>query len=309
MKLPRPNGVVFLFRAARIALVGLAAIGGMVITAHATTGEPARVPADTAAAPSLGNVSNPNFSVLDSLLAQADSIAQSQRANNERARIFLSWDAPWGMPRASRTHWPKSGDPRAADTLWLCLLPGRTSVGFLGFMADLYFRAAPGDTLGPWWHMEHGAPNNGGVIAEFGPDDESFPQRQPWKSSGIPYAKMDRTPGSAHLQLLFAVPYTQAAPVIPDSIYTLCRVIFRHRRNLPGAGQPVCIEWGSSSLDYWLKDSVGCNRGERFVSYASDRDVCETFRPIEPKPPASSPNGKRKPATGRRRAAPAHSRP
>jgi len=40
---------------------------------------------------------------------------------------------------------------------------------------------------------------------------------------------LDRTPQVARLRMVFAVPYERAGPVVADSIYTLCRVILKHR--------------------------------------------------------------------------------
>ena len=148
------------------------------------------------------------------------------------------------------------------------------------FGAELYFRAAPGDTLGPWWHMNGDGQNKGALSADFGPDG-SFPQRQPWAASGFGAIRMYRTAASARVSLIFAVPHTGAVPINADSVYTLCRVMLRHHRVLPGCSQPVCVEWASAGLGYGLKDEPTVNRGERFVSYASDESVCESFLPMK----------------------------
>jgi len=227
--------------------------------------------------------------ILQDLLNRADTlIAQQGGSRAENARIYLTWDAPYGMPRASRIHRPRAHDPMAVDTLWLCFLPGRTSKGFLGFGADLYFRAAEGDTLGPWWHMEGAGQNKGELTMDFGPD-ASFPQAQPWAVGGFGGAKMYRTAASARVNINFAVPYTDAVPVNPDSVYTLCRVLLHHHRVLPGCSQPVCVEWSKATLVYWLKDDPTVNRGERFVSYASDASVCDSYLPINVTRPDSLP--------------------
>jgi len=73
---------------------------------------------------------------------------------------------------------------------------------------------------------------------------------------------------------------------------------------MPGSAQPVCVEWASAQLGFWLKDDPWVNRGERFVSYASDESLCDSFRPVT----ADSPPARTKPAPvpkpGRRAAHP-----
>jgi len=58
--------------------------------------------------------------------------------------------------------------------------------------------------------MEHGAINNREVTLECGPDS-TFPGRQPWAVTGMPVARLDRTPQSAHLLAMYAVPFTEAS--------------------------------------------------------------------------------------------------
>jgi hypothetical protein len=101
--------------------------------------------------------------------------------------------------------------------------------------------------------------------------------------------RLYRTPASARFFIVFAVAYQAAVPIHPDSVYTLCRVLLRHRRVLPGCSQPVCIEWASAGLGYWIKDDPTVNKGERFVSYASDESVCDSFRPITVAEPPPAP--------------------
>ncbi len=260
------------------------------------------------AADSAARASGRGSELLQTQLERADSLIRSHGGSRaDMARLYLTWDAPQGMPRAARVRRPRAHDPGATDTLWLSFLPGRPGPGFLGFTADLYFRAAAGDTLGPWWHLEHGAVNRGELSIECGPDS-TFPQRQPWDTGGYATSKLDRTSASARLEILFAIPYTQSRPVSADSLYTLCRVILHHHRDLPGCSQPVCVEWGSCELDYWLRDTPTANRGERFVAYASELPVCEPYASAVDTAsvaPAAKPRSPRSPAEPARHRAPA----
>jgi hypothetical protein len=87
-------------------------------------------------------------------------------------------------------------------------------------------------------------------------------------------------PSGAQLKLVFAVPYTEAAPVDSATVYALGRVIIRHRRAaLSGSAQPMCIEWREASLAFAIRDEPIVRRGERFVGWSSgDGDACGTAR-------------------------------
>jgi len=170
------------------------------------------------------------------------------------------------------------------------LYPLRTASGIV---VTRHYPMEEGETRDhPWHHgmfFEHGAVNNGELTIECGPDS-SIPQRQPWSGGGLAFCKLDRTPATGHLLVVFAIPYTEAEPVIPESLYTLCRVILHHHRDLPGCSQPVCVELGTCELDYWLRDTPIANKGERFVSYAGELPTCGPFMPASatPAPPIVS---------------------
>ena len=224
--------------------------------------------------------------LLSRRLAQADSLVKAQGGpRGDKALLFLTWNAPYGMRGARDTRAP-STRVGGIDTLYLAFMPGRRSDTFNGFTAELFFRAAPGDTLGTWWHMEKTGENPGALMAQFGPDP-SFPQRQPWKGGGQGFVKLDRTPTANKLRMVFAVP-DGGATLKPDSVYTLARVLLKHDRDLPGRTQPVCIEWGVAGLAFALKDEPQVKRGERFVGFGSaDGNVCARYRArIEPWRPA-----------------------
>jgi len=227
--------------------------------------------------------------LLSRRLAEADSLVKAQGGpRGDKALLFLTWNAPYGMRRARDTRPPRTRmGTGGIDTLYLAFMPGRQSDTFNGFTAELYFRAAPGDTLGTWWHMEKAGENAGALMAQFGPDP-SFPQRQPWHLGGQGFVKLDRTPTANKLRMVFAVPDGSGAALHPDSVYTLARVLLKHDRDLPGRTQPVCIEWASAGLAFGLKDEPQVKRGERFVGFGSaDGGVCSSYRVrIEPWRPA-----------------------
>jgi hypothetical protein len=215
------------------------------------------------------------------IMTEADSVLRSRGGSHaENAQLYLSWNAPWGMPRARLAHVPQCADSVVEDTLFLSFYPGRASSGFMGYTAQLQLHATGSDTLGTWWHSESkGGENGGSVRVEWGPSPD-MPGRQPWSTPGRGFVLSDRTPWSVRLRLLFAMTLDDAPPLDSTLTYTLCRVIFRHHpeRQLAGCGQPVCIEWEKSTFGFALKDEPEVSRGERFVSYGDGGAACEAFR-------------------------------
>lgn len=250
------------------------------------------IPTDTLAA---ATTATPRVRPMVELLTEADSVVRARGgARAEHARLFLSWRAPWGQPRATTALVPTLRDTNGVDTLYLCMRPGRSSPTFNGFMATLDFRCAPGDTLGAFWAFERTGSNAGALGVQFGPEPE-FPCPQPWVTAGVGRPAWTRTPTGGQLRLVFAVPYTQAGSVDSAGVYALARVLIRHQRSrLSGSAQPMCIEWTESSLAFALKDEPVVRQGERFVSWNSPRgEVCDTWRDTG-KPQPWSPVPKRR---------------
>ena len=221
------------------------------------------------------------------MLTEADSLLRLRGGvRADETQLFLSWNAPWGRPRARTSLTPRCDDTTAVDTLYLSFLPGRASQGFNGFSARLAFRSASSDSLGPWWHMEsRGGENGGNLLVEFGPSAD-IPGPQPWTVTGQAVSQLKRTPRDVNLTLLFAVNHSMAQPIVADSIYTLCRVLVRYRRatRLAGCGQPVCIEWQLATLGFALKDEPEVRRGERFVTYGKGAVSCDEWRDVRAQP-------------------------
>ena len=235
------------------------------------------------------------------LMAQADSAVKAQggpRADN--AQLFLSWNAPWGSKRAQQARRPACADSASEDTLYLSFLPGRVGKTFTGFTTQLFFHATGSDTLGAWWHMEGKGGENAGALRAEWAAVPGFGWKQPFPVTGQGFVLLDRTPTAARLRMVFAVPYEGAGPVVADSIYTLCRVIFRHRpsRALAGCERPVCVEWAKATLAFGPKDEPEVSRGERFVAFAGPYAICEPFKGPRvatwkpPKPSTPSPKPK-----------------
>jgi len=225
------------------------------------------------------------------LLAEADSAVRARGgARADDAQLYLSWDAPWGTARARRARMPACRDTTAGDTLYLCMRTGRAAERFTGFTARLLVHATGADTLGPWWHMQgRGGANAGAMRVEWA-------ALQDWPGAVVPFRAQGQglvqlAPGSAvaHIDMVFALPSSEAAPVAPDTVYTLARIVLRHRAGpgLAGCDRPAVVEWVRGSLAFGLKDEPAVARGERFVTWAGPYTLADAYR--GPKPPAWKP--------------------
>jgi hypothetical protein len=216
-----------------------------------------------------------------SMMAAPDSARPARREGHPR--VFLSWDAPWGMPRARDTVMVACDDTTRADTLYLTFDPGQDLAELLGIDASLTFRAAPGDSLGPFWDLSRRGVNPWNLRIEF--DEPPAGVESPWQVSGMgaPGYKLGRDSG--RLDLTYFINASMAAPVAAGTRYFFARVMIRERRPyLRGCKQPVCVELNRMIVSYsggrrWM------TTGERFVSWNSPGGhVCDTFRLLPPEP-------------------------
>ena len=257
--------------------------------------EPMIVPPSAAKADSIRRAVGKEL--LSHRMTVADSMLRVRGGSHaERAQLLLSWDAPYGLPRARALRTPACANPNAGDTLYLSFIPGRESDTFSGFTAKLLIHAMPGDTLGPFWEFEKAGANGGGLIAEYD-GVENFPGVRPYRAQGMGFVRLERTASLATLKMVYAVAQSDVSHIAADSIYALGRVVFRHAKTNVGCAQPVCIEWRSGTIGYQLKDEPEISRGERFVGLApKGTDPIAAFRTTGPaprvwKPKAGAPAG------------------
>lgn len=284
-------------RVARVLLTCFVAALALVST-RSTAGTPA-APADTASQGQQGHSTTgarPGTKAFMDVLMAADSALKARGGSHaEHARLFLSWNRPWGMPGATTSLMPDLANPAAQDTLYLCFRPGRDTRTFSGFTAKLLFRPQGGDTLGAFWNFGRAGVNTTGIAVQFGPDP-SFPMPMPWRVIGTGRPIMERTSSGLRLLMVYAVPYSEAGPVDSAKTYCLARVIIRHDMvALAGSHQPVCIEWEQASLAFALKDEPEVRQGERFVAWNSPEGaVCKPYR-VPARTPAWTPGKSRRP--------------
>lgn len=194
------------------------------------------------------------------------------------ARIYLTWRAPYGQPGASYQLSAACGDTVAKDTLYMCFDPGRGSQSFHGMSATVHFWAAAGESLGGHWQFGEGQ-RFGGLQVELNPENVPAAGRA-WPSSGVARAHYSATSASGKLQMVVAVPSTQAPAVEAGTLYCFARVLVpRPARKSPGCDRPICIEWAVAGLGYGLGDEPEIRRGSRFVGWNSrDGKVCAPLR-------------------------------
>lgn len=230
---------------------------------------------------------------MSQIISEADSAVRARGgARADNAQLFLTWNAPWGRKRAQQARMPACADSTLEDTLYFSMLTGRTGERFTGFTGQLLVRATGADTLGTWWHMASKGGENPGSLRMEWAALAPWADRQPFRNAGQGFVLLEHTPTVARLRMVYAVPYDQSAPIAADTVYTLARLIFKHRpeRRLKGCEQPVVIEWAESSLAFGPKDEPVVRRGERFVAFSGPLALIEPFRGArveswKPKPP------------------------
>ena len=164
-------------------------------------------------------------------------------------RIHLSWGAPYGSPRAREDVELTCGDTSLVDTLYMCLVPEENLERFNGVWGHILFHPRLGDTLRAFWDFRHEGANPGSLKVQFDPDS-TFPGPRPWAHNGGGGVSYEFGRAVGTLLMGYAVQPEDAAPVQRGTQYVLGRILLEHRRcDLPGARQPVCIDWEEARYD------------------------------------------------------------
>lgn len=203
--------------------------------------------------------------------------AATTPAVKPQARLFLTWNAPWGKPRATTAISAPCGDSTITDTLYLSFDPGRDAPEFVGGSATVYFDAPQGSELPGRWKRGTAAAPPVRVIFTSDPDS-TF--RTPWSSQGAGGPFYDLLAGRGRLRLIYAITPASAPGVRAGKTYVLARVLVpRSPAGADGCASPLCIEWAGSSLAYSRNEEVATNQGERHVTMNSpDAAACTRGR-------------------------------
>lgn len=197
-----------------------------------------------------------------------------------RAAIYLSWNAPYGRPRAAGTLDAACGDTTIVDTLYLSVDPGRDAIELLGVSGSLYFHPREGEEISDFWKIKGGSLTGSPLRMVFG-SDSTRDFVTPWPTAqgmGAPYYDFVGTSG--RLRFIYAVPHGATPGVKRGKIYGFARLLIRRPASAEGGcGAPMCVEWHAATLGFGPKDEVAVNTGERWVSMNSpDGHVCDSQR-------------------------------
>lgn len=193
------------------------------------------------------------------------------------ARVYLTWNAPYGDPRARSAIEVPCGDTTKVDTLYLCFDPGRDAAHFVGVTVNLYLRPTQGRRLPEFWKGGNVGLAGSPLTVDFGSDPEAGFETV-WGSTSIGAPKYDFLETSGRLVLVYANGTKSGPPLRGGRVYGVARVMVRRpAESSDGCGAPMCVEWFSSRLVYAPGEKGNVNRGERHVSINSpDGGVCRT---------------------------------
>jgi hypothetical protein len=236
--------------------------------------------------------------VLFLLIATASSVPAAPapaptpgRDAAQEVKYYLSWRAPYGLPRAMDTAAPSCGDSTRIDTLWVSFEVSRSESTFLALAGELTITAEPGDTLSAFWQMGRGGANHGGLYGTFGPQ-EGFPGENPWATTGVGAVDYERTSSIAYFRFVYAVSATQGGPVLAGHRYTAGCLMVRGMATDPaGCQQPVCIDWTTADFAFDLAHPMRIHEGgSHVVARGAGAHPCrERPRAWRPRAPLSRP--------------------
>ncbi|NOT34060.1 MAG: hypothetical protein HOP12_07810 [Candidatus Eisenbacteria bacterium] len=214
--------------------------------------------------------------------AAAAVSASTDSAMRVPPSLFLSWRAPHGVSRAVENVVIECSGEASPETLYVSYDPGQSSETFIGMDISLYFRATRGDSLSSYWSFGGGTMNRRNIRIEF-PADSSWGLPRGFRAQGMGAPNYRRTRESGQLEVIFAVPLDQAAPIRPGQVYCFARIIFPAASPMDeNCGQPVCIEFqrGEFSFsEFGDGTSVLGRPVRRFASWNSPASkVCAEFR-------------------------------
>lgn len=207
-------------------------------------------------------------------------VARAQTDPPPNARLYLTWRAPYGQPRATENIMAPCGDSTKVDTLWMTFDPGKPAPGFLGMTGFLAIHPFPGDTLDAYWNFGEGQKVRR-LRVQLDPD--SVPgMRSAWKTKGMGGFGYFHSPTLGSIRMVQAVAMQMSGPIEPG-LYPLARVLVPRPAASSGpCSHPVCIEWQSSSIAFSEGDDPNVTRGQRFVSWnaTSGHDPCGALRQV-----------------------------
>jgi len=195
----------------------------------------ARSTADSSAVPTLGDSLSPI-----ALTAPKHPVVRPMPP----PRLHVTWNAPFGDPRA-RTNLDTNGaDTSRVDTLFLSFESPPHNLPLLGLSGALLFEPQAGDTLGSFWAFERTGPNSGNLRVEF---DHIWSEycEMPWNTLVYGHVGYTRAGGRGRLDLSADIVDIGIKNLFPNRSFCFARIAIDHKRAglLEGCGRPMSISW------------------------------------------------------------------
>ena len=197
---------------------------------------------------------------------------------SEKARIYLTWHAPYGQPGATDQLVSACGDTTVKDTLYMSIDTGDDAPKFQSFTATLYFWAAPGDSLDPHWLFGEGQQIHRLEI-EYAPRDLAGVEPA-WPASAYAASGYNTSKASGKLRIIAAGPDGQGWPLTGGQTYVAARLLVpRPPAKSRACERSVCIEWSLALFGLGGGKLPEVHAGQRFASWNSKGGkVCSTMR-------------------------------
>lgn len=202
-----------------------------------------------------------------------------------RPEIFLTWNAPYGSPRATdqlnRACAGENGPH--ADTLYLAYRLRESRDELIGVEGSIYIHAQFDDTLSAAWDDAELGKIPDWLTAEFPTgNEEGF--RAGWQSTGMGFPLYFKEETRGLFRAIYAVRADRAAPIEAGPIYTFARLIIdRHSSEFEDCDQGLCVEWIDAVFTFGINlPTVRGELGRRcFVSVNSPQGLaCSKYRVI-----------------------------
>lgn len=182
-----------------------------------------------------------------------------------RAQAYLTWNAPWGQPRASDVRNVVCGDSSRRDTLYLTFDPVRDRSTLIAVDAEIRVWPSDGDTLDRHWWFESRS-NPAHLLADFNLDDVPGALRV-WTETGAGGVRSVSGPDTAFIRLVWAVRPADAATVLGGKQYAFARLIVPRPRDAGVCGRPLCFELNYVRLARDIRDTEVVWAGRKWVSW------------------------------------------
>jgi len=204
--------------------------------------------------------------IVASITTASASLAQNQPTvrSSGPGRFYLSWNAPWGQPRAREVLDVACRDTTRSDTLYLTFDPGQDTT-LVAVDAELRLWPAEGDTLARHWWFESRS-NPAHLLADFNMPEVRGADRI-WETMGTGGVRTVSRPDTAFIRVVWAVREAEAAPIRRGRQYAFCRLVFPRPRVRATCAKPLCVELNFARLAFNIRSTEVVRQGRRWVSW------------------------------------------